>query len=94
MLNTEPMPQNNSYLPSEEVQSLCVQKKLCFSMKEFRPPTRYVGVFGVLAQLNKLHFLLLHVVSEMDKVEIGWHDNARLPHELSREIRQNLYNSE
>lgn len=78
-------------VPPKEMHPLRVQQELCSSMKEFCSSARYVSSLCILAQLNKVYFLLLHMIPETEKVEIGWHDNACLLHELPSEIRQNLH---
>ena len=81
----------NGSVPPKEMHPLRVEQELRSSMKEFSSSARDVCSFCVLAQLNKVHFLLPHVIPETEEVEIGWHDDARLLHELPSEIRQDLH---
>ena len=69
---------------------LCVEQKVCTTMKEPGSGTGYVTWLSVLAQLHKLHLLPGHVTGESHKVQIGGHKDASLLHQVSHVIWQNL----
>lgn len=77
-------------LPLVEVEALCEQQELLLSLtKEVSGPGDG-GPLGVLADVSEAQLLLLEVISEAHKVEVGGDVEKRVRHDRIPVLRQDL----
>lgn len=77
-------------LPFVEMEALCEKQKLFLSLKEEVSGPGDTGLLRVLADVDKIQFLLLEVISKTHEVKVGGDIDERVRHDCITILRQNL----